>query len=163
MILKQLIKDTKSLEEKIDSLTKIYNAGREKIQNEFDEQNLKEIEVESDDFDDKVIVAKKVEKALIEYYADKLKEKLDSEVLNEIIIKTYMINDINGLISLLKNAGVNPQEFKKYVDVSQIVNKEAIKRLYSVGDITKEDIKGCYDAKIVKSISLKYKKKGDTD
>jgi hypothetical protein len=32
--------------------------------------------------------------------------------------------------------------------------------LYSVGDITKKDLKGCYDAKLTKSIQIREKKGG---
>lgn len=159
--LKQLIRDTKSLEEQISTLTQLYDASRRKIQEAFDKDKLTEIEVEPEDRNSgKTLIAKKTERATINYFADKLKENLDKEVCNEVIDKTYTVNDIVGMIALVKAAGVKPDEFKKFLNITAAVNKEKLKQLYSVGDITKEDIKGCYEATIVKSISIKYKKEG---
>ncbi|MCX7924117.1 MAG: hypothetical protein N3B21_19225 [Clostridia bacterium] len=165
--LKQLIKDTRSLEEQIDGLMKLLQASKKKIQEEFDKQDLKEFVVEPEGPNNKkrtgvTLIAKKVERVTINYLLDKLQAKLDKEIFNEIVNKTYMINDMNGLIELLKKAGVSPGEFKKFIDVSTSVNKDAIKQLYSVGDIKKSDLEGCYEATIVKSISIK-ERKGDTD
>lgn len=160
---KQLIRDVYRLEEQIAGLKSILQASKAKIQDYFDKHDIKELEVEPENMaDGTTLVAKKTERVIIDYFVDKLKESLDKEVFNEVVHKNYHITDINGLIALLKKTGIKPDEFKQFIDVTTTVNKDALKQLYAVGDITKEDLKGCYSAKIVKSISIKPRK-GDTD
>jgi predicted transcriptional regulator len=67
-----------------------------------------------------------------------------------------------SLSKMLKAAGVDAKEFKKYIGVETSVNSSALQQLYSVGDITKQQLKGCYTAKIVKSIRIS-ERKGGTD
>lgn len=156
---KQLIKDIFSLEEQIAGLTSLLNRSKAAVQSYFDEHKIPELEVEFERGKTSVtLVAKKTERAYIDYHADKLKESLDKEIFNEIVVKTYVINNMEGLISLLKNAGIKPAEFKHFINTTEIVNKEKIKQLYAIGDITLESLKGCYTSKIVKSIQIKEKK-----
>src|SRR5690606_4966352 len=100
------------------------------------------------------LVAKKHERVMIDYYPDKLKESMDPELFNEIVHKTYRISDMRGLIEMLKGYGVSAKEFKKFIQVDESVDKAAIRRLYDTGDIKRQDIKGCYSAKVVKSIKI---------
>lgn len=160
---KQLIRDVYRLGEQIAGLQSILQASKAKIQDYFDKHDIKELEVEPDEMNGgPSLIAKKSERVTIEYLVDKLKESLSKDIFNEVVLKDYRITDINGLIALLKKAGIKPDEFKQYIDVTTTPNNEALKQLYAVGDITKEDLKGCYNAKIVKSISIK-ERKGDTN
>lgn len=152
--IKQLIRDYYRLEEQIAAFNALLARSKEKIQAYFDNKNIDCIEVEPDERTSGLI-AKKVERTYITYDADKLKEKLNKEVFNEIAIKTHTIINMEGLIQLLKNAGITPSEFKKYISTTYSVDKEKIKQLYSVGEITLKDLEGCYSSKIVKSIQIR--------
>ena len=77
----------------------------------------------------------------------KLKEKLDKSVLKIIINKQYQINDFMGLVEYLKSCGVNPVKFKKFIDVIESPNCEEIERLGDIGELTMDDLKGCYEVR----------------
>jgi len=104
------------------------------------------------------IVASKRERVDIQYFPDKLRESLTKKAFNKVTNRTYIIKDIDGLIEILKEAEISPRDFKKYIEPQITVNKEAIKQLFETGDITKEDLDGCYSAKIVKYIDLRVGK-----
>lgn len=80
------------------------------------------------------------------WFLDKLSEKLSKNVFSEIVDKTYTITDFDGLVSYLKSCGVDPKEFKKFIDVERKVNEKKIDQLGKLGEITQEDITGCYEA-----------------
>lgn len=75
----------------------------------------------------------------------KLKEKLDREIFNEVVNKEYVINDFQGLVKYLKKCGVDPKKFKTFIDVTEIVNTKKLDELGSLGEISEEDIDGCYE------------------
>lgn len=166
MKIEQLIRETYNLAEQAAELTNKYNANRKKIQEHFDEKQIKKLIV--NDLPDSVgdngasLTVTKIETVTIDYFVDKLQESLSKDIFNEIVNKYYSIKNINGLIELLRKANIKPSEFKEFIDVKITPNKEAINQLYSVGDITKNQLKGCYSAKITKSIRIQ-KGKGDTD
>ena len=89
----------------------------------------------------------KIVRKSIKWNVDKLKEKLPVELCAEIIEKEYQVNDMPGLIKYLKSCGVNPRKFKKYLNVVEKVNQQKINELSEVGDITADDIDGCYEVK----------------
>lgn len=74
---------------------------------------------------------------------DRLKKNLGKRY-NKIVNKTYTINDMEGLIAYLKTCGVDPKKFRKFVDVSAEVDETKVDNLSQLGEITKEDLKGCY-------------------
>lgn len=86
----------------------------------------------------------KIRKKKIIWNVDKLKKKLDKKVFKKVVSKTYTISDMDGLIKYLKACGVDAKKFKKYITVTEEVQDEKINNLYEVGEITKEDIAGCY-------------------
>lgn len=151
---KQLINKVFGLKATITELNEEYNANISKLKEIFDKLEAKELQVKSDTESNTTLVARRIDRVTIDYIPEKLKENLSPEVFNEIALKTYTINDMQGLTALLKKAGVNPKEFKQFVDVSIEIDKQALKRLYEDGEITKADLKDCYTAKVVKSISI---------
>lgn len=76
---------------------------------------------------------------------EKLESKLDKELLNEILIKEYKVSDYDGLVSLLKKYKVNPKEFKKFISVTKNVDIKKLDELSELGEISYDDIKGCYE------------------
>lgn len=86
----------------------------------------------------------RVRKKSILWDIDKLKKKLDKKVIKKIITKKYTINDMNGLVQYLKECGVNPKKFKKFLAVDEELNEVELNRLYDLGEIDKEQVNGCY-------------------
>ena len=86
----------------------------------------------------------RVRKKSITWDIDKLKKKLDKKVIKKIITKKYTINDMNGLVEYLKECGVNPKKFKKFLTVDEELNDVELNRLYDLGEIDKEQVNGCY-------------------
>lgn len=91
---------------------------------------------------------KKVRRKSINWFVDKLKEKLTKEQCKKVIDKTYTVNDMESLVKYLKTCGVDPKKFKKYIDVNETVNAGNLDQLYSIGEVSKKDIDGCYEVNI---------------
>ncbi len=83
----------------------------------------------------------------IEFDVSALEEKVDKELLNEFLDKKYVITNMDGLIRYLKSCGVNPKKFKSFVNVEKTVNKQKLDELSELGEITLDDLKGCYTVK----------------
>lgn len=83
----------------------------------------------------------------IEWDIEKLEQKFDKEFLNEFLKKEYFIIEMDGLIKYLKSCGVNPKKFRKFIDVRKEVDKDKLEQLSQLGEITQEDLKGCYTIK----------------
>lgn len=162
MKVKELIRNTKRLEQQIATLQTQHDENIMKLQKFFDDKKIKSIEVEQDSESDDLVAkmnleAVKKEIIRITYFPEKLKLNLAPEIYNEIINKSYSVRDIEKLKKLLKLAGVSATEFKSCISVEETVNREVLKQLYDVGDIKKADLDGCYSATISKSIKIKEK------
>lgn len=77
----------------------------------------------------------------------KLKKKLSKSVIDKIIDKTYTINDFDGLVKYLKSCNVDPKIFKRFIDVEEKVINEQMDLLSDIGEISSEDVAGCYSIK----------------
>lgn len=78
---------------------------------------------------------------------DKLKKCLNKTMFKNVVNKTYTINDMDGLISYLKECGVNPKKFKQFIDVTEVVDEKKFDYYYDLGQIKKSDVNGCYEIK----------------
>jgi hypothetical protein len=90
------------------------------------------------------VECKKIIRRSVIFDIDRLKQRLGKERCLEFIDKEYQINDMDGLVKLLKKSGVNPKDFKKFIDVNEVVNTKKLDKLKDIGDITLEELKGCY-------------------
>ena len=162
---KLLISKGFSLKAQIDSLTEEYNKVRNAVYDYLDQNKMTSMEAPAlNDFGSTtgLLKATKVDRVTsLVYDIPKLKKKLDPELFNEIVDKTYTITDINSLISLLKKAGIKPKEFKKLITVSEKVNNGKIQQAYSVGEISLQDISDAYEVKVSKSLQIR--KTGEKD
>lgn len=110
------------------------------------------------------LVVRKVEKTSIEWDADKLESKLPKSVAKKVIKKQYRITDMQGLIEYLKACNVNPQIFKKYIAIERTVDVKAVDQLGELGEISVQQISGCYVVKCHKPyFTLSVKKDDDGD
>lgn len=148
-----LIVDTHELERQAGNLLLQIDENKKKIQKYFDENGIKNMEIESTDECSKMI-CKKTERATIKYDVDKLKEKLDDEMFIEVTKRSYVIKDIDAMIKLMKENGVRARDFKALIDAKITPNSEAIKRLYDAGELDMKTLKGTFTATISKSIKI---------
>lgn len=94
--------------------------------------------------DNKMLRVRKIIPKTIVWDADKLEERLDKELVSQIVHKRYTITDMDGLITYLRSCGVSAKKFKSFIEVEKIVDANAIDQLDAVGDLSLEDIKGCF-------------------
>lgn len=113
--------------------------------------------------DDGILSVRKVEKTSIEWDADKLERKLPKSVAKKVIKKKYSIADMNGLIEYLKSCGVDPKVFKRYLAIDKTVDVKAVDQLGNVGEISVQQISGCYIVKCHKPYFTLSVKKGDNN
>lgn len=156
---KLLISKAFTLKKQIDALTEEYNKVRSTVYDYLDQSKLTTLEAdECSELGTKTgtLKASKVDRVTsITYDIPKLKQKLDPELFNEIIDKSYSITDMPALIQMLKKSGVKPKEFKKFISVSEKVNNGKIQQAYSIGDISLNDIAGAYEVKLSKSLQIR--------
>lgn len=94
-----------------------------------------------------LIDVKSITQKRVSWDVEKLEKKLDKELLNEIIEKQYIVNNMEGLIKYLKSCGVNSKQFKKFITVEKKVNQTKFNQLSELGDVSLDDVKGCYELK----------------
>ena len=92
-------------------------------------------------------VVTRIQSSRVEFNPDKLEKALGKELSRDVIQKHYEIVDMNGLVTYLKECGIDPKVFKSFVSVRKIINTKEIDRLEELGKITAEQIKDCYTVK----------------
>lgn len=99
--------------------------------------------------DDKLVFRalklKRVQSVKVKFDTVKLRKKLDKETFNDVSETVYKINDMQGLVSYLKECDVDPNIFKSFIDVETKINQKKLDNLYDLGEVTEEDIEGCYE------------------
>ena len=104
--------------------------------------------IKCDEFADaQSFVVTRIQSSRVEFNPDKLEKALGKELSRDVIQKHYEIVDMNGLVTYLKECGINPKVFKSFVSVRKTVNTKELDRLEELGKITAEQIKGCYTVK----------------
>lgn len=116
-----------------------------KVRNYMFSKDYSQLDFKSREFG-KVHVSNVIRKSII-WDVEKLKNKIDKDLTDQFIEKKYIVNNMPGLIKLLKEAGVNPKQFKKFITVEEKVNQQKMNELSEIGEIDKEDIDGCYELK----------------
>ena len=151
-----LILETLELEEQTGKLLLQIDENKKKIQQYFDENGIKQMEVPVSETSKRktVVVCKKTERATVKYDVDKLREKLDDEMFIEVTNRSYQIKDIDAMIKLMRDAGVRARDFKALIEAKITPDTQAIKRLYDAGEITMKQLKGTFKATISKSIKI---------
>lgn len=93
---------------------------------------------------------KKIRNKKVIWFVDKLKQNLTREQQKEVIDKTYVVSNMEGLIKYLKSCGVSPKEFKKYIEVQETINETKLDNAYQTGIIKKKQLNSCYDVELGK-------------
>ena len=119
-----------------------YEAKREKLQNLIIKYSDKE---DSDEFDiNSEYRLKVIKPTKIIWNIPKIEKKLGKEKANKLLERKYTINNWEDLIKYLKSCGVNPKHFLKFIDVEKSVDKNKLKELGDIGEVTMEDLSGCF-------------------
>lgn len=91
----------------------------------------------------------------LEFFADKLQKALDKDTFKKIVNKRVIIDDLDGLIALMKDNGISPKQFKKYISTEHEVDMDKVDHLIDTEEISIEDIHGCYKADFNEEIKIR--------
>lgn len=156
--------------QKFEKVEKQYKQLKEQFEADMleltDELGKKRVQFESDNLavDGGALAVCKVEKTSIEWDAEKLERKLPKSVARKVIKKKYSIADMKGLTEYLKSCGVDPKAFKRYLAIERTVDTKAVDQLGNVGELSVQQISGCYIVKCHKPyFTLSVKKDNDDD
>ena len=97
------------------------------------------------------------ENTKIEYNVDAILEKIDEELTTQFVKKEREVVDWGGFVKFLKGQGINSKELRRFISVRKKVDEDKLKKLYDLGKLSIEDLSGCYEAKVTKSVTLKMK------
>lgn len=93
------------------------------------------------------VICKQVTPVSINFDADKIEKKVDKQLASKFIQKEIIIDDWNGFVKYMKELGASLEEIKKYVSAKKTVDKKALENAEKLGQISIEDLKGCYTVK----------------
>ena len=79
---------------------------------------------------------------------DKLQKKVEKDIFNQFVDKTYTITDYKELVMYLKSCGVNPKKFASFISVDKKVNSKKLDQLSDIGEISMDDIEDCYRVEV---------------
>lgn len=90
------------------------------------------------------VTVTKVRRKKITWNIEELKKKLSKEKFAIVVNKEYTVIDMPGLVKYLKQCGVDPKKFKKFINVSETLDETKLDTMYETGKLKQEEIKGCY-------------------
>lgn len=105
------------------------------------------IELDEEFADVEKIVVTRIQNSKVEFNPDKLEKVLGKELSQNVIQKQYEIVNIEGLISCLRDCGVSSKMFRNFISIRKFVNVKELEKLEELGQISAEQIKGCYSIK----------------
>ena len=97
------------------------------------------------------------ENTKIEYDVDAILKKVDEKLTKQFIKKDRVIVDWDGFVKFFKKLNADPKELRRFLSVTRKVDEASLKKLYDSGELSLEDLEGCYDAHVTKSVTLKMK------
>ena len=97
------------------------------------------------DYKDELFVVKKRCRTYIKWNFQKLAKNLGNKLFKQVVNKKYIVNDMLGLIEYLKSCNVDPNIFKKYIDVEYSLNEAELDNLELLGKVKAEQLEGCFD------------------
>lgn len=131
----------KGLQAKFEEAKRQFNDEMEAY---FQESGITSMRVESDELVEGSLLVTRVQKSSVSFDADRLESALGKELAGQVIHKRYEIADILGLITYLKECGVDPKVFKSFLVITKTVDTKELDRLEEIGKITLDQVKGCY-------------------
>lgn len=95
--------------------------------------------------DEQVLQITRAQRVTVNFDADKVSKAIGKENVKKVIIKKYSVLDMPGLIEYVKELGADPQEFKKFFNISKSVDKTELDQLEELGEIKASQLEGCYE------------------
>lgn len=97
------------------------------------------------DYKDELFFVKKRCRTYIKWNFQKLAKNLGNKLFMQVVNKKYIVNDMLELIEYLKSCNVDPNIFKKYIDVEYSLNEAELDNLELLGKVKAEQLEGCFD------------------
>ena len=97
------------------------------------------------DYKDELFVVKKRRRTYIKWNFQKLAKNLGNKLFKQVVNKKYIVNDMLGLIKYLKSCNVDPNVFKKYIDIEYSLNEAELDNLELLGKVKAEQLEGCFN------------------
>ena len=148
-----IVEQTFYLEQKVNEHMKVINSNKNKISRQMGRKSKLDVRV---DEQLAFTVYKDVETD-IKFHVDQLAQTLDKDNYKRVTNKTLTIKNFNSLVKMLKNYGVDPREFKNFVDVKREANPEEIDHLIEIGELEIDKLQGCYTATFDETIKVNRK------
>lgn len=96
----------------------------------------------------KSLIMKRVQPATVKWNTEALRGVLNKEQRKQVLRKKYMVTNWVRLMKLLKEAGVDWQEFLKCVTITEEVNVDALDKLVDLGEVDEGEVKACGEVKL---------------
>ena len=97
------------------------------------------------------------ERTTVDYDVDAIMDAVSKDLTDQFINKSYEIRDWKQFVAFMKKHGISGKDLKQYISVSQEVDKHALSKLYEQKKISINDLEGCYDVHVTKSVALRLK------
>lgn len=149
--LNDIVEQTFHFESTIYDLTQKVNKNKREIKKGLGKKDSLTIKTD----DNKDFLVSRNTDVKLEFFADKLQKSLDKDKFKRIVNKKVVVDDLEGLIQLLKENGVSPKQFKKYISTEHSVDVDKLDHLVEIGEISIEDIHGCYKADFNEEIKIR--------
>lgn len=85
---------------------------------------------------------------VITWFTDKLLEVLTAKQAEKVIMKTYAIVSWPELVATMKKYNVPAKDVVKNIVVDKKVKEKALEQLEAIGEISMEDLEGCYNVEV---------------
>lgn len=146
---KQLLK-FKNAESVMNDMKSDFNASMNALF-EQQEKNLKgnSVSFETDGFGEvsQTVTATQITKISVIWDVPILKRVLGKKLAKKCVSKKYEIVDFPGMVEYLKSLGAKPDEFSKFLNVTESVNEKQLDKLNDLGVIAIDDMRECYTVK----------------
>ena len=163
--------EVEKLVQELYSLNKEFAIMNDKMQarrNEIQEEIERYLDVTGDadvqasyksDDEDLILRVQRVMRKKVNYKADRLEVKLGKEKTSKFISRKYVIRDWNAVVKLLKKHKVPAHEFTKLIEVIKDVDTDRLDQEEAVGNISYDDLKGCFTVDYLSSYVRLTKRK----
>lgn len=97
------------------------------------------------------------ERTTVDYDVDAIMDAVPKDLTDQFINKSYEIRDWKQFVAFMKKHGISGKDLKPYISVFREVDKHALSKLYEQKKISINDLEGCYDVHVTKSVALRLK------
>lgn len=80
----------------------------------------------------------------VKWDTSKLKKKLDADTYRDVVKRDRQLIDPKGLAKYVKSLGGKPSMLWSFFHVTDSVDEKAMDQAFDIGDITQEDVAGCF-------------------